>query len=161
MTDQDKQDPLPEELEQEIRQGRKFSQQEAIARMAGPGAMKGASAVSPVQQAENAVAGWLEDHLPDECGALQAVVHRHLKGSQALLANVERPTLGIRLYCERVLSSGELVAEIVREADVEWGRRMDERPHFDRPGTPSDPDDPYTRESVERALRTLLQSLPD
>jgi len=37
------------QLEQEIRQGRKFNSAEAIARLAGPGAMKGASPVSPVQ----------------------------------------------------------------------------------------------------------------
>ena len=42
-------------LEEEIRQGRKFSASEAVARMAGPGAMKGASPVSPVQQAETEI----------------------------------------------------------------------------------------------------------
>ena len=43
------------EVEREIREARKFTPQEALARMAGPGAMKGASPVSPSQQAENEV----------------------------------------------------------------------------------------------------------
>src|SRR4051794_29136698 len=72
-------------LEREIRLGRKFTPQEALGRMAGPGAMKGASAVSPQQQAEIAVGSWLGSHLEDTAGALKAVLHRHLKGSEALL----------------------------------------------------------------------------
>lgn len=43
------------DLEITIRQGRKFTPEEAMARLAGPGAMKGASPVSPVQQAETEI----------------------------------------------------------------------------------------------------------
>jgi len=39
------------ELEREIRQGRKFTAQEAMGRMIGPGTMKGGSAVPRVQEA--------------------------------------------------------------------------------------------------------------
>jgi hypothetical protein len=44
------------ELERKIRKGRKFTLAEAIGRMAGPGAMKGAS---PVAQTEQAAMKWL------------------------------------------------------------------------------------------------------
>ncbi len=40
------------ELEREIRKGRKFTLEEAIGRLAGPGAMKGESPVARMQQAE-------------------------------------------------------------------------------------------------------------
>ena len=40
------------ELEREIREGRKFTLEEAIGRLAGPGAMKGESPVARMQQAE-------------------------------------------------------------------------------------------------------------
>lgn len=43
------------DAEREIRRGRKFTPKEALARMAGPGAMKGASPVSRVQQAEGEI----------------------------------------------------------------------------------------------------------
>src|SRR5690348_15788693 len=68
-------------IEREIRLGHKFTARDALARMAGPGALKGASPVSPVQQAETAIATWLGANLADTDGALRVVLHRHLKGS--------------------------------------------------------------------------------
>jgi len=149
------------ELEREIRLGRKFTPQEALGRMAGPGAMKGASAVSPQQQAEIAIGSWLGSHVEDAAGALKAVLHRHLKGSEALLNHVDRPLVALAEYCERILASDHRLREVVREADVEWGRMMDERPHFERDGSPPDPDDPYTAESVRQALEGIVTDLAD
>ena len=51
-------------LEEEVRRGRKFTAQEAMARLAGPSAMAGASPVSAVQQAETEIANWLRSHVP-------------------------------------------------------------------------------------------------
>jgi len=147
------------EVEREIREGRKFNQQEAIARLAGPGAMKGASPVSPEQQAEIAIGSWLRGHVNDPAGALNAVLHRNLKGSERLLNNPERPLVVLEDYCKRLLTSDQLLKEIVREADVEWGRAMDERPHFERDGSPQHPDDPYTVQSVREALAGALKQL--
>jgi len=159
MVDEDPKPASDAQIEQEIREGRKFGMEEAMARMAGPGAMSGASPVSEVQQAETAIGTWLRAHLPDGSGALKAVVHRHLKGSRALLDNLQEPLEAVAAFCERILGSDELVRELVREADVEWGRAMDERPHFDRENSPAHPDDPYTAESVRAALRVVLAEL--
>ena len=54
------------DLEREIRNRRKFTAEEAIGRLAGPGAMKGGSPISPQQQAENAVGVWLGTTLMDQ-----------------------------------------------------------------------------------------------
>jgi len=148
-----------EEIEQEIREGRKFSPQEALARMAGPGAMKGASPVSPVQQAETEIGNWLAVNVADSVGALQFLLQRNLKGSELLLNSLDRPLDALCRYCQSVLISEYLLKDLVREADVEWGRRMDERPHFDREGSPPDPDDAYTVESVRRALDEVVKQL--
>jgi len=51
--------------------------------------------------------------------------------------------------------------EIVSEADVEWGRAMDERPHFERDGAPPHPNDPYTLEDVRTTLSEALKQLPE
>ena len=159
--DPDKRSDANEQLEREIRQGRKFSPQEALARMAGPGAMKGASPVSQVQQAETEIGSWLGSNMADTGGALRVVLHRHLKGSRPLLDNVDQPLAALAGYCRAILESDSRLKEIVREADVEWGRAMDERPHFDRAGAPANPDDPYTAESVRRALADVLKKIPE
>lgn len=151
--------PADRELEQEIRQGRKFTAKEAVARLAGPGALKGASPVSAVQQAEMEIGAWLKAHAPDPAGALQVVLHRQLKGSEELLNRLDRPLAVLADHCQCALESGHLLSELVREADVEWGRAMDERPYFERAGSPQHPDDPYSLETVRKALQEAVAKL--
>lgn len=147
------------EIEREVRQARKFNPQEALAKMAGPGAMKGASPVSPVRQAEVEIGAWLKGHVADTHGALQLLLHRNVKGSPLLLENVEQPLIALRALCQEILDSDYRLAELVREADVEWGRAVDERPHFDRKGSPPHPDDPYTIEGVRQDLIEIVRQL--
>jgi hypothetical protein len=147
------------ELEREIRKERKFTLAEAIGRLAGPGAMKGESPVTGMQQAEYEIDAWLCDHLADAGGALPVVLLRHVKGSELLLNNFDQPLVVLAGYCQRVLDSDYLLEELVRDADIEWGRVMGERPHFEKAGSPSHPDDPYTVESVRNALTGLLKQL--
>jgi hypothetical protein len=146
------------ELEREIRQGRKFTLAEAIGRLAGPGAMKGESPVPRLQQAEVEIASWLSRHLKD-AGALEVVLHRDVKESALLLNNLDHPLVVLAAYCEQVLNSDYLLKELVRNADVEWGRTMGERPYFEKEGSPRHPDDPYTIESVRKTLLELLTQL--
>ena len=158
--DQDKQrSEADAELEREIRKGRKFTLEEAIGRLAGPGAMKGESPVARMQQAEIEIGSWLRSHLADAGGALQVVLHRDVKGSELLLNNFDRPLVVLASYCQQVLDSDYLLEELVRDADVEWGRVMGERPYFEKEGSPHHPDDPYTVESVRNALSGLLKQL--
>jgi hypothetical protein len=147
-------------LEREIRDSRKFTPQEALARMAGPGAMKGASPIAPEQQAEIAIGSWLRSHVADPSGALNEVLHRHLKGSYPLLQNPDQPLAVLASYCDRLLHSDQLLAELVREADVEWGKAMGERPHFEKAGSLPHAEDPYTLASVRSALAEAVKQLP-
>ena len=162
MTDDDKsRSEADAEIEREIRLGRKFSAKDAMARMAGPGAMKGASPVSPMQQAEIEIGTWLGSNLSDDGGALRVVLLRHLEGSQMLADNLDRPLFALAEYCRSLLASDYLLGEIVREADTEWGRAMDERPYFQREGAQPHPDDPYTLEDVRKTLSDVLKRLPE
>jgi hypothetical protein len=148
------------ELEREVRTDRKFSLSEAIGRLAGPGMMKGVSPVAPKQQAEAAIEEFVRKHLPDSAGVLSGVLVRYAKGSALLLDNFDRPLAVLEDIVRRVLDSDYALKELVREADVEWGRVFGERPHFEREGEPPDPDDPYTRDSVRASLRKLLEAIP-
>lgn len=147
------------ELEREILRERKFTLAEAIGRLAGPGAMKGESPVPRMRQAEIEIESWLRRHLKDRGGTLQVVLHRQVKGSELLLNNFDQPLVVLAGHCQRVLDSKYLLEELVREADAEWGRVMDERPFFERQGSPPHPDDPYTIESVRSALTGVLEQL--
>lgn len=149
----------PQDIESELRQRRKFTPQEAMARMAGPGAMKGASPVSREKQAELAVEAWISGNVVDATGALQLALARLVVGSRELQDDPEHPLPAIADCLQRLLGSDQLFADLVREADAEWGRRMDERPHFDREGVASSPDDPYTCDSVRAVLEAALGHL--
>jgi hypothetical protein len=146
-------------LEQEILQDRKFTLEEAIARLAGPGAMKGESPVARMQQAETEIQTWLRTHLIDASGALELVLHRRVKGSELLLNNFDQPLIVLAGYCQHILGSDYLLAEVARDADIEWGRIVGERPYLEREGAPHHPDDPYTVESVRNVLSELLDQL--
>ena len=147
------------DLDRELSKKQKITPQEALARLAGPGAMKGASPVSPVIQAETEIGNWLRSHVSDPVGALHFVLQRNLKGSELLLENLAQPLTGLVDYCRSVLASDFLLDELVRETDVEWGQRMDERPHFEREGIPLNPGDPYTAESVRLTLSEVVDQL--
>ena len=155
----DREPDSDERIEQEIRQGRKFTSAEALSRLAGPGAMKGASPVSRVQQAQTEIGNWLGTNVTDVGGALKAVVHRQVSGSKPLLENPDQPLAALRTYCETVLDTDFRLSELAREADVEWGRRMDERPYFERDGATPHPDDPYTVATVRKTLADVLERL--
>ena len=147
------------ELEREIREGRKFTMEEAIGRMIGPGGMKGVSPVPRLRQAEIEIESWLRSHVAGAGGELKDVLHRQVKGSELLLSGFDQPLVALAGYCQRVLDSDYLLKELVREADTEWGRTMGERPYFEKDGSPSHPDDPYTVESVRNALSEILRQL--
>lgn len=146
------------ELEREIRAERKFTLAEAIGRMAGPGAMKGASPVDRRRQAAAEIQAYLERHMVDDAGTLSGVLLRQVTESELLLKNLDEPLVVLALHVRQVLGSEYSLKELVREADVEWGRVFGERPCFEKDGCPPAPDDPYTFESVRAALIQLAGS---
>jgi hypothetical protein len=84
---------------------------------------------------------------------------RGVKGSELLLNHFGQPLVVLAGYVQRALGTEHLLKELVREADVEWGRSLGERPRFEEEGCPPHPDDPYTAESVRATLSRLLEEL--
>jgi hypothetical protein len=147
------------ELEREIRKERKFTLAEAIGRMAGPGAMKGVSPITRKQQAVIEIDNWLRQHMATAEAELQVVLVRLIEGSEVLLSNYDQPLAVLAACCQRVLDSDDRLRELVREADVEWGRVFGERPRFDVAGSAPRADDPYTFESVRKTLSAIVKQL--
>jgi hypothetical protein len=149
------------ELEREIRKERKFTLAEAIGRMAGPGAMKGVSPIARLQQAGAEIDNWLTSHLADATEALHLILLRGVKESEVLLNNLDQPLKVLGSYCRWILGSEYRLDELVRQADIEWGRIFGERPYFETAGSPAHPDDPYTLDSVRKTLTELLRQLAE
>jgi hypothetical protein len=147
-----------EEIEREIRTNRKFSLNEALGQLAGGDFMKGGSAVSRKQRAEIEVEAYLRRHLVDSGGVLGRVLLRHLEES-LLEADYDRPLSALAAYIPTLLETKPVLEGFVREADAEWGRIHDERPHFQESTRPPHPDDPYTIDSVRLALVQLRERL--
>jgi hypothetical protein len=147
------------ELERQVRAERKFTLSEAIGRLAGPGAMKGVSPVDRKRQAVAEIQQYLSRHLADPAGVLPGVLLRFVTESELLLKGYEQPLVALAGFVRLVLDSEYALRELVREADVEWGRVFGERPRIDRDGQPPAPDDPYTLESVRSALTRLAGGL--
>ena len=145
------------DVEREIRRGRKFSLSDAIGRLGGSGMLKGASPVPPIEQTVAAIANYLNAHLDDSGGVLVQVIVRNVRTSKILIDNFDQPGLVLAGYVNQVLSSETILKDLVRQADVEWGRTLGDRPHFEREGRPPDPADPYTFVSVRKVLTHLLQ----
>jgi hypothetical protein len=158
----DEREPAPEsdaDIEREIRRERGFTLDGALGRMAGPGMMKGESPATRQRQAVAAIGEALSRHLGDADGALSAVLRRQVGEGDALLAALDRPLAALAEHARATLANDYLLAELVREADREWGRQYDERPRFETPGVPPRPDDPYTLANVREALSRLLAAL--
>jgi hypothetical protein len=90
---------------------------------------------------------------------LPRVLLRQVGESRILLDNLEQPLVVLAGHVRNVLGSEYLLQELVRAADVEWGRALGERPHFEQEGRPPHSDDPYTAESVRIALSQLDEKL--
>jgi hypothetical protein len=147
------------DLQREIREGRKFSLAEAIGRMAGPGAMKGTSPITSKQQSEAEIERYLNRHLADGPGILPVVLLNEVRESDHLLNHLDQPLIALAGYVQSVLENDFRLQELTRKADVEWGRTLGERPHFETQGRQPHPDDPYTAESVRVALSQLNDKL--
>jgi len=148
-----------EELLRESLVGRKFSIEEAIGRLAGPGMMKGVSPITGKEQADAVIFEYLRLQLEDVQGALATVLYRDVKESEILLAGYERPLVALAGYVQQVLDSEFALKEFVREVDVEWGSVYGERPFFEIEGRTADAADPYTFASVRSKLTLLVEGL--
>lgn len=142
------------EIEREARAHRTFSLNDAIGQLAGGEFTKGGTPISRKRQAELELDEYLRRHLVDSGGVLTRVLSRHL-GESLLHGDYEQPLAALAEYVRRMLASAQLLEAFVHEADAEWGRVHDERPYFQKPGRAPDPEDPYTIDSVRRALVQL------
>lgn len=146
-------------IQREILAGRKFSLAEAIGREGGD-FLKGESPVPKLVQATTEINTFIAINLQDSSGALQAVLQTWVSTDDAQVSqNLERPLQALKQMLDKIVNNSELLYELVRQVDFQWGKMYDERPYFQSPGQPPHPNDEYTHESVEEKLKVLLNKL--
>ncbi len=147
------------QIEKELRGQTKFSIGGAIGR-AGKGLMKGASPISPQEQASKTLQEWINVNTSDPSGALKDILKRRVR--TAVYPDAVDPQNPFPILTEliaSILASEYQLKEFVRQVDVRWGEMYQERPHFEKEGQPPDPDDEYTFASVRETLTDLSAKL--
>ncbi|MGK7882597.1 MAG: hypothetical protein AB4060_21215 [Crocosphaera sp.] len=150
-----------EAIQREILAGRKFSLAEAIGREGGD-FLKGESPVPKLVQATTEINTFIAINLQDSSGALQAVLQTWISTDEAGVSkNLDSPLQALKQMLDKILDNSELLYELVRQVDFQWGKMYDERPYFQSPGQPPHPDDEYTHESVEEKLKSFRNKLEE
>lgn len=159
---EDKQEKARNEaIQREIVAGRKFSLAEAIGREGGD-FLKGESPVPKFVQATTEINTFIAINLQDSSGALQAVLQTWISTDEARVSqNLNSPLQALKQMLDQIVDNSELLYELVRQVDFQWGKMYDERPYFQSPGQPPHPNDEYTHESVEEKLKSLLNKLDE
>ena len=148
-----------EAIQREILAGRKFSLAEAIGREGGD-FLKGESPDPKLVQATTEINTFIAINLQDSSGALQAVLQTWISTDEAGVSqNLDSPLQALKQMLDKILDNSELLYELVRQVDFQWGKMYDERPYFQSPGQPPHPNDEYTHESVEEQLTSLRNKL--
>lgn len=144
-------------IEQEARLRRGADLPGALLGRDGGGHLRGASPTPILKQAALELDQWLNDHLAAPDPALRHVMLRHLQADpERLEAAAGQPASLLAAWLPPLLASPDRLTDLVREVDMEWGRLNQEPPHFEPPGRPPDPDDPYTVAGVTAMLTDLL-----
>lgn len=147
------------DLRREILRDRKFSLADVIG-MEGGSFLKGESPVPKLVQAITEIDNFIHDHLVDPSGSLHAVLQEWVKSyDDRVSRHLDKPLLALVEILETIRDNPYLLYELVRQVDIKWGQMYDERPYFQHPGQLPHRDDEYTHESVDRALRSLLEQL--
>ncbi|MGA1621660.1 MAG: hypothetical protein ACO36E_02910 [Synechocystis sp.] len=152
----DRQPDRDRELFLEAIAGRKMTMADVIGQCGGD-FLKGESPVPKLVQLKIELKLFLNQALPDSDGALLWVLQNQVDDADDLVSQfADRPLLALQGLVATLIDNPGLLTETVRQADFRWGQIYDERPHFDLPGRPTHPDDPYTHASVRQQLTTLL-----
>jgi len=143
-------------IEQEIRQGRKYSLADAISQEGG-NFLKGESPIPKLVQVKSTIKHFINLHLQDAAGALQATLLTTVQVDDVICSrHFDTPLQALTEILHPLLAHDVQLREFVRRVDMCWGQMYDERPHFERPGHPPHPDDEYTIESVRSQLQALM-----
>lgn len=149
--------PSDHAIEQEIRQQRTFSIAAAIGKEARD-CLKGESPVPKLLQVKTELRRFVNQHLHDPDGALQATLQDLIRTDDAVCSrHFQAPLNALPELLIPFLTQETALQAFVQQVDMRWGQMYGEPPHFEIPGQPPHPDDEYTFASVRHQLTNLVQ----
>jgi hypothetical protein len=142
-----------DKIGKEAQSEQKFSVAGAIGR-AGKGLLKGASPVSPQNQAIKTLEAWVYQNVSDPSGALKSVLIQKIRAIEQ-----QHPKEALASAIKDILSTDFMLREFVRQVDVRWGEIFREKPFFQKEGQEPQAEDEYTFDSVRTELVQILSKL--
>lgn len=149
---------LHQDLQREIRQGRKFSLAEAIGREGGS-FMKGESAIPRPVRAANAIKQYLNSQLVDPSSAFATTLFTWVTADIRVSRQLDTPLVALEQILESLLNESTTFYEFSRQVAIAQSHITGNRPHFQQPGRPPLPHADYTHESIKELMSELLQPL--
>lgn len=147
-----------DELQREIRQGRKFSLAEAIGREGGS-FMKGESAIPRPVRAANTIKQFLDSQLIDPSSAFATTLFSWTTADVRVSRQLDTPLVALAQIIESLLNEPTTFYEFFRQVAIAQSNLTGDRPHFQPPGQPPHPDADYTHESIRKQLSELAEEL--
>jgi len=145
-------------IEREARAGRQFSMADALLHAAGGGLMRGGTPVSPGDQARHEIRVFLDRSLSDP--VLETAIDGWLDlHTRYLETHEDNPLQALLELLEHTLGNESDFTEFVRQVDFQYGRIMQEKPHFQQPGEAPEDGDAYTLASVRADLLKAVEEL--
>jgi hypothetical protein len=138
------------------------SKSNALQQILGEGGsfFEGESPVPRLTQVKTELQQWVSHRLKDPDGALVDTFQQYISRQESLLEqHFDTPLEAIKIILKKLLAEKILFTDFVRQIDQNWGKKYQEKPHFQTMGQKAHPDDEYTLESVRNSILDLLQEL--
>ncbi len=146
------------DLQTEIRLGRKFSLAEAIGREGGS-FMQGESAVPRPLRAAAELNRFITTHLHEPTGALATTLYTWSTNDIRVSRQLDTPLVALAQIVRSLLAEPTIFWEFARQVAIAHSRLTGDRPYFQQPGQPAPPDAEHTHQSITQSLTALLNQL--
>lgn len=145
-------------LQKEIRDGRKFTLAEAIGRESGS-FMKGESSIPRPLRAATQINQFITKHSTDPAGALPTTLCTWANNDIRVSRQLDTPLVALAQIIESTLNEPASFCELARQVVIAHSQLTGDRPYFQSFGQPPHPKAEYTHDAISAELLQLKNIL--
>lgn len=146
--------PSLDQVQKEIRAGRKFSIAEAIGRE-GSSFMKGESAIPRPLRAANEIKQFITAHSRGSAGVLADELYLWTTADIRVSRQLDTPLVALAQVVESLLNEPTIFYEFARQVAIAEARLTGDRPYFQQPNQSPHPEATYTHDSIRQYLESI------